>query len=283
MADTWLDKPKYSNVKTNQNQSLIPKDTWKMCKMCGEKIMLQTLKENVFLCANCDYHFPVDSRTRIDLTFDEDSFVELETKIESVDPLKFKAGKASYKDKLKLSKKSLGINDAIICGKGKIGGHEVMTAIMDFRFIGGSMGSVVGEKIYRIMKSAIKQKCPIITFSCSGGARMQEGLLSLMQMAKTCAGAQELAKDNIPFFSVFTNPTMGGVTASFASIADVLIAEPEAHIGFAGPRVIAQNVNQELPKKFQTSEFLLECGFLDMIVNRREMKSKLINLINLFA
>lgn len=279
MNETWLDKPKYTNVKSFDKKSQIPKDTWKMCPRCMKKHLNTKLEENVNICDSCDYHFPIGVERRIEITCDEGSFVEVDADIASLDPLNFQAGNGKYKDKVAQSQKSLQVKDAIVCGLAKIEGIPVVISVMNFAFIGGSMGSVVGEKLYRAMMLALKKKRPMVVFSCSGGARMQEGILSLMQMAKTCAGVEMMAQAKVPFLSVFTHPTMGGVTASFASVADVMIGEVGAHIGFAGPRVIEQTVKQKLPNNFQTSEFLLDHGFLDIVEHRKRLRGVIGKLI----
>lgn len=284
MDEIWLDRPKYSNVKSiDSEQSQIPKNTWRLCPRCMKEHLLVKLRENFNICFSCEYHFPVDAVTRIDITCDEGSFVQTGKKIVSKDPLSFSDKQGDYKTKIKQTREKLGIDDAIIYGTGKIEQLPIVIAAMDFRFIGGSMGCVVGENLYRAMSLAIKKKYPLLVFSCSGGARMQEGLLSLMQMAKTCAGAENMNNAKVPFLSIFTHPTMGGVTASFASVADVMIGEPGAHIGFAGPRVIEQTVKQKLPPDFQTSEFLLENGFLDMVVHRTELRKTITQLIRFLS
>ena len=282
--EIWLDKPKYTNVKSiDGEQSQIPKNTWRLCPSCMKEHLLVKLRENLNICFSCEYHFPLDSTSRIEITCDEGSFSQTNKKIFSLDPLSFSHKQGNYKAKIKETREKLGIDDALVYGIGKIDKLPVVIAAMDFRFIGGSMGSVVGENLYRAMSLSIKKKYPFVVFSCSGGARMQEGLLSLMQMAKSCAGVENMNNAKVPFLSIFTHPTMGGVTASFASVADVMIGEPGAHIGFAGPRVIEQTVKQKLPPGFQTSEFLLENGFLDMVVHRTKLRETIAQLIRFLS
>lgn len=225
------------------------------------------------------YHFPLGARQRIQHLFDEGSFVETDSQVKSADPLKF-VDSQPYPDRIKKYERESGLNEAVITGTGKILGISVSVAVMDFRFCGGAMGSAAGEKITRAIEAALKQKVPCIIFSASGGARMQEGILSLMQMAKTSAALGRLAAAKIPFISVLTHPTMGGVTASFATLGDVIIAEPGALIGFAGARVIKEATKQTLPPGFQSAEFLLEHGLIDQIVHRLELRDRLAELLN---
>ena len=224
------------------------------------------------------YHFPLSAPKRIESLVDKGSFVEHDANLTSADPLNFK-GLAAYKDKLAQNKKKTKLNDAVVSGMAKMGGFPVSLAVMDFRFLGGSMGSVVGEKITRAIERGLEQKVPVIIVSASGGARMYEGILSLMQMAKTSAALARLSEAKIPYFSILTNPTMAGVMASYATLGDVIIAEPKALIGFAGRRVIKETTRADLPDGFQTSEFLLHRGLIDQIVHRHEMRDKLITLI----
>lgn len=224
------------------------------------------------------YHFPISPARRLEFLLDEDSFVEKDAELRSVDVLEFK-GATSYGEKLAENEKKTGRNDAVLCGVGKIHTIPVSIAVMDFRFMGASMGAVVGEKITRAVERALELKIPCIIISASGGARMQEGVLSLMQMAKTCAALGRLGKAGLPYVSVVTNPTYGGVMASFASIGDVIVAEPGALIGFAGPRVVKETTQQALPEGFQTAEFLLKHGLLDQIVSRVEMRDRLKSIL----
>jgi acetyl-CoA carboxylase carboxyl transferase subunit beta len=260
----------------------IPDGVWTKCKGCGEIIAVAALTKNHWICSKCNYHFRISSQDYINLILDDGQLEEYDAGLESADPLKFKDSKR-YTDRISSAQKKTGLRDAIISGIGRIDGREISFAVMDFSFIGGSMGSVVGEKIARAIERAIQRKIPLIIVSCSGGARMMEGILSLMQMAKTSALLAHLNKMKIPFISVLTNPTTAGVMASYASLGDVIIAEPQALLGFAGPRVIAQTIGGELPPGFQSSEFFFDHGFLDAIINRNEMKKKLSLLLDYMA
>jgi acetyl-CoA carboxylase carboxyl transferase subunit beta len=224
------------------------------------------------------YHFPLPAPDRIESLLDEGTFEEYDQDLKSSDPLDFK-GVASYKDKLEQNRKKTKLEDAVVCGTGKIGGYDLSIAVMDFRFLGGSMGSVVGEKITRAIERGLDRKIPVVVVSASGGARMYEGILSLMQMAKTSAALGRLAEAGVPYISVLTNPTMAGVMASFATLGDVILAEPKALIGFAGRRVIKETTRADLPEGFQTSEFLLEHGLIDQIVERHDLRDRLISLV----
>jgi len=257
----------------------MPDGLWTKCEDCGETIYNKALEENLRVCPKCDYHFVIGAYERLEILVDEGSFNELDEGITAADPLNFK-GPKTYKDKLKADQEATGLNDAVIYGTGKINNKNILLVITDSRFIMGSMGSVVGEKITRAIELAIEKKYPIIIVSGSGGgARMYEGMFSLMQMAKTSAALSKLNKSGGLFISVLTHPTMAGVMASFASLGDIIIAEPKALIGFTGPRVIEQTIRQKLPDNFQTSEFLLEHGHIDIIVNRNQMKEKLSKLL----
>ncbi len=257
----------------------IPDGVWTKCSGCGEIITVAAMTKNFWICPKCNYHFRIKSKDYINLVLDDGILEEYDAAMESADPLKFRDSKR-YVDRISAAQKKTNLKDAIIAGIGKLKGREISFAVMEFDFIGGSMGSVVGEKIARAIERAIDKKIPLIIVSCSGGARMMEGILSLMQMAKTSALLAKLAKLKIPFISVLTNPTTAGVMASYASLGDVIIAEPQALLGFAGPRVIAQTIGGELPPGFQSSEFFLEHGFLDAIVSRNELKSTLSLLID---
>jgi acetyl-CoA carboxylase carboxyl transferase subunit beta len=253
--------------------------SWIECKKCKEQILEVELAGNTHICPKCDHHFRMNPVDRIQLLINPDSFEEHDHNLTSSDPIKFK-DKKKYKDRVKTALKAGGSTDAIVCGTGKIGDHEVELCVFDFFFLGGSMGSVVGEKITRAIERAIRKERAVIIVSCSGGARMQEGILSLMQMAKTSAALQRLAEKQLPYISVLTDPTTGGVSASFAFLGDVIIAEPGALIGFAGPRVIEQTISQKLPEGFQRSEFLLENGLIDQVVHRKEMRDHLDTLLS---
>jgi acetyl-CoA carboxylase carboxyl transferase subunit beta len=264
---------------TGLKKKSIPAGLWTKCPSCQHVMFNKSLKENFSVCDKCNYHFIVGAHERIYQMLDPDTFEEMDAELSSLDPLDFKAVK-SYKEKLKYDQKKTGLREACVTGTGKMGGHSVAFGVTDSRFIMGSMGSVVGEKITRVIEYAVENKLPLIIVSGSGGgARMYEGAISLMQMAKTSAALGKLKKTPMPFFSILTNPTMGGVMASFSSLGDVIIAEPQALLGFAGPRVIEQTIRQKLPDDFQTSEFLLEHGFVDLVVDRRELKEKIIHLL----
>jgi len=247
---------------------------WTKCPNCKSLLYVPDLEKNLKVCPNCDYHFTLSALERIKFTLDEENPELLFEEILPTDPLNFKDTK-SYKDRLKKAQEETGLSEAIVITEGHIKGKKVILAVMDFNFIGGSMGSVVGERFFRACERAVETKTPLISFAASGGARMQEGILSLMQMAKTTFGVGLLKKENIPYISVLTNPTMGGVSASFAFLGDLILAEPKALIGFAGPRVIEQTIKQKLPEGFQTAEFLLEKGQIDMVVHRKDLKDKL--------
>ncbi len=260
----------------------LPDGLWIKCESCGEIIYKKELEKRLYVCPKCDYHFRIGSEQYIDLLFDKDTFEEFNAHIMAADPLSFKDAK-KYSDKYKATVKKTGMNEAVVTGSGQIEKNKVIVALMDFKFLGGSMGSVVGEKISRAADKALETKSPLIILSSSGGARMHEGILSLMQMAKTSAKLARLAKNNIPYISLLTNPTTGGTTASYAMLGDVHIAEPGALIGFAGPRVIKQTIGQDLPPGFQRSEFLQEHGFVDIIVHRHELKQRIAKLLEFFA
>lgn len=272
-------KPQYSTVTVKKKD--IPKDLWTKCPKTGEIIYNRVLKENLMVVPNSGYHFPLKARDRIAAMLDEGSFEEMDMGISSVDPLEFNAT-SSYPEKLKANQAKTKETDTVISGVGQMGGMPVSIAVMDFRFMAASLGSAAGEKITRAIERGVDQKMPVIIVSASGGARMQEGILSLMQLAKTSAALARLSAAGLPYFSILTNPTMAGVMASYASLGDVIIAEPEALIGFAGPRVIKETTQQDLPAGFQTSEFLLEHGLVDLIIPRGEMRARMINLIKAF-
>jgi acetyl-CoA carboxylase carboxyl transferase subunit beta len=271
-------KPKYTIVRIKKKE--IPDGIWTKCEGCSEVLYNKTLEENLRVCPKCNYHFTLSAYERIKVTIDSDTFEEYDKDMVSVDPLEFK-GPKTYKDKLESDQKATGLKDAVITGEGLLENKKIIIAVTDSRFIMGSMGSVVGEKISRAIEAATKNKLPVIIISGSGGgARMYEGMYSLMQMAKTCAALSYHHKAGLPFISILTNPTMAGVMASFAGVGDLIIAEPNALIGFTGPRVIEQTIRQKLPPGFQRSEFLLEHGLIDMIVHRKNMKSSLSGIID---
>ncbi len=273
-------KPQYRKPAKNNRKSKIPDGLWTKCEDCGDIIFNKALEENFMVCAKCNYHFVLGIRKRIEITLDEGIFEELDSDLTSIDLLDFQ-GPKTYKEKLKKDAELTGLKEAAVYGKGKINSKDVVLVVTDSRFIMGSMGSVVGEKITRAIELAEKEKLPIIVISGSGGgARMYEGMFSLMQMAKTATALSRLNKSGGLFISVLTNPTMAGVLASFASLGDVIIAEPKSLIGFTGPRVIEQTIRQKLPEGFQTSEFLLEHGFVDMIVSRKDMRSRFFGLMD---
>jgi acetyl-CoA carboxylase carboxyl transferase subunit beta len=278
---SFFSKPKYSKVNVKSREG-VAKGLWTKCPESGEMVFVKELKKNLMVVPVSGYHFPMPAPDRIQSLVDHGSFEEYDRTIRSVDPLKFK-GLASYEDKLQQNRDKTKLEDAVVAGVGKMDGRLVSLAVMDFRFLGGSMGSVVGEKITRAIERGLEMNIPVIVVSASGGARMYEGILSLMQMAKTSAALAKLAKAKIPFFSILTNPTMAGVMASYASLGDVIIAEPKALIGFAGRRVIKETTRADLPQGFQTSEFLLEHGLIDQIVARHDLRDRLINLMNHMA
>jgi len=273
---SWLDKLKAGIGK----KTLKDEDLWVNCKKCKEQIYVSELEDNLKVCPKCEYHFRLDARQRIHLLIDPETFIEQDQNLTSPDPLKFKDTK-KYKDRMRSTIKKNQTNDAIIAGSGLMEGISVELAAFDFSFMGGSMGSVVGEKITRSIERAIANNMPLIIVSCSGGARMQEGIFSLMQMAKTSSALRKLSEKKIPYISILTDPTMGGVSASFSMLGDIILAEPGALIGFAGPRVIEQTIKQKLPKGFQRAEFQLEHGLIDNVVHRKDMKPTLVRLLNM--
>ncbi|MBN1541488.1 acetyl-CoA carboxylase carboxyltransferase subunit beta [candidate division KSB1 bacterium] len=260
----------------------MPDGLWLKCENCGEILYRKELQRCLWVCGKCDHHLRMYSDDYIELIADADTFTEFNSHLRSMDKLNFRDSKR-YSDRIKDAVRKTGMNDAVRTGSCLLGGRPVVLAVMDFRFIGGSMGSVVGEKIARATDRALEQRAPLIIISSSGGARMQEGALSLMQMAKTSARLARLSDARIPYISILTHPTTGGVTASFSMLGDIILAEPGALIGFAGPRVIKQTIGQDLPEGFQRSEFLLEHGFIDSIVHRRNLKKMLIQLLQFFT
>lgn len=260
----------------------MPQGLWQKCPGCGEVVHEIELAENDRVCPRCEYHFSMSAKERIANLLDPDSFVEMDVDLSSIDTLKFQ-GQASYKDRLRKYQDSTGLVDAVVSGHGLIEGYKVALAVMDFSFLAATMGSVAGERITRVIEHGTAEGCAVIIVSASGGARMYEGMLSLMQMAKTSGALALHAGQNLPFISILTNPTTAGVMASFASLGDVIIAEPRAMIGFAGPRVIKETTHQELPERFQTAEFLQEHGLIDLIVHRKAMREQLERLLGYFA
>lgn len=265
-------KPKYSTVVVKKKD--IPKGLWTKCPISGEIVFNKELEANQMVVPKSGYHFPIGARERIAGLLDEGSFEEMDAGVKSADPLEFVDSKP-YPERIKKYEQDSGLPEAVISGSGKIHDIPVTLAVMDFRFCGGAMGSAAGEKITRAIEAALERKCPCLIFSASGGARMQEGIFSLMQMAKTSAALGRLSEAKLPFISIMTHPTMGGVTASYAVLGDVNLAEPGALIGFAGARVIKETTKQTLPPGFQTAEFLLEKGLIDQIVGRLEMRNRI--------
>ena len=279
---SWLKNvipPKIKRIVGSVSKKNIPEGLWCKCPSCQAVLYRTDLEQSMEVCPKCSFHNRISARARIETLLDKEKRKEIGTQIQPLDTLKFNDTQ-SYADRIKSSQKDLNEKDAIVVMQGLIEGKPVVVAAFEFKFMGGSMGSVVGEKFVRGVQAAIKAKAAFICVSASGGARMQEGLLSLMQMAKTSAALTKLSEAKLPFFSILTDPTMGGVSASFAMLGDIIIAEPKALIGFAGPRVIEQTVREKLPEGFQRSEFLLTHGAIDMIVDRRDMKKKLVNLIS---
>ncbi len=253
---------------------------WIKCSYCQELLFRKEVERNLDICLKCSYHFPVSVDRRIALTFDRNSFTELYSNVEPVDFLKFKDTK-SYKIRLNETREATKRNDAVVCGRATIEGIDVLAAIFDFSFMGGSLGSVVGEKITRLLEEGRETRTPVIIFCSSGGARMQEGILSLMQMSKVSGAIFRLKSEGIPYITVLTDPTLGGVSASIAMLGDIIIGEPKAMIGFAGPRVIKETIKEELPQGFQRSEYLAEHGMIDLIASRKDLKQKLHNILSL--
>jgi len=249
------------------------------CEECAAHLYKRELEDNLQVCVHCNYHFRIGAYERLEKLFDDGYCEELDAEIVSTDPLEFVDSKP-YKKRIEQARRATGLPEAIITARGKVGGHRVFGGAMDMNFIGGSMGSAVGEKVTRLIERAIEERGGVIVFSASGGARMQEGVLSLMQMAKISAALAALEERHLPFISVLTDPTTGGVTASFAMLGDLILAEPKALIGFAGPRVIEQTIRQKLPKDFQRSEFLLEHGMVDAIIDRREMRTFIVKSLD---
>ena len=262
-------------------KSSVPEGLWTKCPSCGEVITQTELQQNLQVCPRCQHHMTLGARDRIESLADEGSFQEHDAEMLSVDSLKFR-GVATYQDRLETYRKKTGLKDAVITGDATIGGCPVGIAVMDFNFIAATMGSVVGEKITRTIERATQNRWPVIIVSASGGARMYEGMLSLMQMAKTSGALARHAEAKLPYISVLTNPTTAGVMASYASLGDIIMAEPKCMIGFAGPRVIRETTHQELPKGFQTAEFLQDHGLVDMIVARQRLRDTLTQLLNFF-
>ena len=276
---SWFEKLMPSRIRTEGgSKRAVPEGLWSKCTACNAVLYRAELERNQEVCPKCNFHMRVYGRRRLDIFLDEEPREEIAANYMPVDALKFKDSK-KYRDRLIQAQKNTEEKDALIVMKGKVKGVDVVAASFDFRFMGGSMGSVVGEKFVQAVNVSLAENIPLVCFSASGGARMQEALFSLMQMAKTSAALARLARQRIPFISVLTDPTMGGVSASFAMLGDVNIAEPRALIGFAGPRVIEQTVREKLPEGFQRSEFLLEHGAVDMIVDRRDLRDRISSLL----
>lgn len=278
---SWFrrDKPKIEDQDLDEERKVKTEGIFVKCPECDNSLYKRELIESYQVCSHCDYHFRFPARERLDAMFDDGEYEKLDEEVTSGDPLEFVDTKP-YKDRIIQAKESSGLPEAIVSGTGRVGGHLVYAGAMDMSFIGGSMGSAVGEKITRLIERALENQGAVIIFSASGGARMQEGTLSLMQMGKISAALAMLHAARLPFISVLTDPTTGGVTASFAMLGDVIVAEPKALIGFAGPRVIEQTIRQKLPKGFQRSEFLLEHGMIDLVVDRRELRSCFIRTLD---
>ncbi|MAT47916.1 MAG: acetyl-CoA carboxylase carboxyl transferase subunit beta [Verrucomicrobiaceae bacterium] len=268
-----FDKPKLR--RGNKKKDTVPDDLWTKCPDCGELIHTLDLRQNHHVCPHCNHHFLMEVRDRIALLADPDSFEETEQSLESSNPLGFE----KYDAKVSLLQEKTGLKEAVVTGRASIGRHPVVLAVMDFRFFAGAMGSVVGEKITRAVELATREKRALIILSSSSGARMQEGMLSLMQMAKTCGAIARHNSAGLPYLSILTHPTTGGVTASFATIGDINLAEPRCMIGFAGPRVVKETTHQDLPPGFQTAEFMLEHGLIDAIVERRFLRERMMQLL----
>ncbi|MDR0303284.1 MAG: acetyl-CoA carboxylase, carboxyltransferase subunit beta [Chitinispirillales bacterium] len=266
----------------HKEKKLKNENIWIKCSACNKPVLKDEFEKNDKVCPKCEFHERLNAQERIDLLFDKDTFLQEDSSVSPNDPLKFVDAKSSYVDRISSAKNITGLNESVITGAGKINGIEVAAAIMDFRFLGGSLGSGTGEKIYRIAMKALNSKIPLLIVSASGGARMQEGIFSLMQMAKTCAAISMLNEKNIPYISILTDPTTGGVSASFAMVGDINIAEKGALIAFAGRRVIENTIKQKLPDEFQTAEYLLEHGFVDKVVSRSEMKKTISGILSFY-
>ena len=278
---SWLKKLMPSRIRTEGgNKRSVPEGLWEKCDKCGAVLYRPELEENLEVCPKCGHHMAIRARARLASLFDADSMQEIAAELGPTDVLKFRDQK-KYSDRIKAAQKSTGERDALVAMRGTLKGRDLVAASFDFAFMGGSMGSVVGERFARAAETALELRCPFVCFSASGGARMQESLFSLMQMAKTSAALARLRAAGLPYVSVMTHPTTGGVSASFAMLGDLNIAEPEALIGFAGPRVIEQTVREKLPEGFQRSEFLLDHGAVDQIIDRREMRDRLADLFAL--
>ncbi|HEX3583863.1 MAG TPA: acetyl-CoA carboxylase, carboxyltransferase subunit beta [Thermoanaerobaculia bacterium] len=278
----WFRKEKKPRELSPDKQTAIPEGLWVKCDECKEIVYRKEVEANLNVCPKCGYHFRISARERFEMLFDDGKYKEFATDIRSGDPLEFRDTKR-YRDRLKVYENHVGKGDAVLCAEGKLEGIPVVVSAMEYNFMGGSMGSVVGEKLTIAAERALDKKEPLIIVSCSGGARMQEGILSLMQMAKISAALARLAEAGLPYISILTDPTTGGVTASYAMLGDLNVAEPKALIAFAGPRVIEQTIRQTLPEGFQRAEFLVEHGMVDLITPRSEMKPALGRFLRIFA
>lgn len=279
---SWFGKLIPSRIKTERRTRSVPEGIWSKCPECDAVLYRAELERNVFVCPKCAFHLRISARQRLELFLDDGSIKEIATSLEATDPLKFRDSKR-YRDRLLQAQKVTGEKDALVAVQGNLKERPLVACAFEFKFMGGSMGSVVGERFVRAAEEALEHKCPLICFSASGGARMQEALLSLMQMAKTAAALARLAEKGVPYISVMTDPTTGGVSASLAMLGDINVAEPGALIGFAGPRVIQQTVGETLPEGFQRSEFLVDHGALDLIIDRREMRDGLASLLDMLC
>jgi acetyl-CoA carboxylase carboxyl transferase subunit beta len=278
---SWFEKLMPSRIRTEGgSKKAVPEGLWAKCPSCSAVLYRAEMERNMEVCPKCGHHNRIDARRRLDLFLDPEPREEIGAEMESADPLKFKDSK-KYKERLNAAQKLTGEKDALVVMRGQLKDREIVAAAFEFGFMGGSMGSVVGERFVEGVNAAIERHCPMICFSASGGARMQESLFSLMQMAKTSAALERMSRHGLPFVSVMTDPTMGGVSASFAMLGDINVAEPDALIGFAGPRVIEQTVREKLPEGFQRSEFLLEHGAIDTIIDRREMRDRVASMLSM--
>ena len=275
---SWFEKLMPSRISTEKRTRSVPEGVWMKCPECDEQLYRKEVERNLHVCPKCSHHMRIGARDRLEYFLDRDTIEEIGAGLEPVDPLKFKDSKR-YRDRVSQAQKKTGEKDALVAVKGRLKGHAIVACAFEFGFMGGSMGSVVGERFCRAARLSADTRAPLISFAASGGARMQEALFSLLQMAKTSAALAVLAQKKIPFISVLTDPTTGGVSASLAMLGDINIAEPRALIGFAGPRVIEQTVRQKLPEGFQRSEFLLDHGAIDMIVDRRKMRDEVAELL----
>ena len=279
---SWFRKRSSRPERSDTRKVMVPEGLWIKCNNCGGIVYSKEIERNLKVCPKCDYHFRITARERIDLLVDPGTFEEFDALMQSEDPLGFRDSQ-KYRDRIKAAVKKTGLKEAVVSGVCTLDGVKIILVVFDFFFLGGSMASVVGEKVTRGIERAVEEGCGLVVIPSSGGARMQEGVLSLMQMAKTSAALARMRRERLPFISVLTDPTTGGVTASFAMLGDVNLAEPRALIGFAGPRVIEQTIRQELPEGFQRSEFLLEHGMIDKIVSRKELKNTIVTLLRAFT